>query len=95
MRVLFTDPVTSNCLEADVAASKTAAECIDALVNHGHLGNGEYCLVANGNTVLPNQSLGEAGVVDGSTVAIHKMETGASSIFGNREERVDTRARAL
>ena len=29
MRILFTDPVTSSCLEADVAASKTAAECID------------------------------------------------------------------
>jgi hypothetical protein len=77
MRVTFTDPLTSACLEADVTADKTAAQCINALTSSGHLGPGEYQLVANGITMSPGQSLGEAGVVDGSTVAILKKETGA------------------
>jgi hypothetical protein len=80
MRVLFADPMTSGCIEADVDASRTAAECIQSLVENDALRNGQYQLVVNGKTMPPNQSLADAGAVDGCTIAVHKIETGAISL---------------
>jgi hypothetical protein len=80
MRVLFTDPITSGCIEADVDASRTAAECIQSLVENDALRNGQYQLVVNGKTMPPNQSLADAGAVDGCTIAVHKIESGAISL---------------
>jgi hypothetical protein len=80
MRVLFTDPITSGCIEADVNASSTAAECFQSPVENDALRDGQYQLVVNGQTMSPNQSLADAGAVDGCTIAVHKIETGAISL---------------
>ena len=42
MKVIFTDPSTSDCLEVNVSPDKTAAQCIEALKSNGHLGPGSY-----------------------------------------------------
>ena len=77
MKVTFTDPMTSGCLIAQVSPTKTASECIQALKSNGLLGPGDYHLVVDEKAVPPNQTLGEAGVHEGGTVAIHRMEQGA------------------
>jgi hypothetical protein len=77
MQVTFTDPMTSDCLVANVSPAKTASGCIEALKSKQLLPAGDYHLAVNGRTLLPNQTLGEAGVRDGATVAIHRTEQGA------------------
>ena len=77
MSVTFTDPLTSDSLIAQVSPTKTASECIQALMGNGFLGAGSYHLVVNGKTLLPNQTLGDAGIAEGGTIAIHKIEQGA------------------
>ena len=77
MKVTFTDPITSDCLVAEVAPEMTAAECIHAMKQQGHLGTGEHHLAMDGRTLLPNQTFQDAGVQNGATVAIHRTEQGA------------------
>lgn len=77
MKVTFTDPMTSGCMVVQVAPTKTATECIQALKSNGLLGLGNFNLVANGKVLSPDQSLADGGVTEGGTVAIQKNETGA------------------
>lgn len=78
MKVMFTHPTTSKYLEAEVPATMTAEQCVTELLNSTFLDRGDYQLVANQCTMSPGQSLGAAGVVDGSTVVIHRLERGAT-----------------
>ena len=79
MKVTFTDPTTSSCFVAEVPPTITASECVQALKQEGHLGKHDYVLVVNGTTMSPGQTLGAAGVVDGDTAAILKLDRGARS----------------
>ena len=79
MSVTFTHPLTSDCVVAEVSPTRTASECIQALLGNGFLGAGSYHLVVNGKTMLPNQTLGNAGIAEGDTIPIHKIEQGAWS----------------
>ena len=78
MQVTFTDPTDSGCAVCQVAPTKTAAECIQALQSQGFLGPGSYHFVVNGQTMMPDQTLAQAGVADQATVVVYKMEQGAS-----------------
>jgi hypothetical protein len=80
MRVIFTHPNTSDYLEAEVDGDKTAAECLQAMIDHGMLERADHRLVVNGRTMTPDESLNAAGVVDGSTVGIVTIQTGASRV---------------
>ena len=77
MKITFADPNGSGYLIAQVSPNKTASECIQALVSGGLLGPARYQLAANGKTMWPDQTLEDAGVTEGDTVAIQKMEEGA------------------
>jgi len=77
MSVTFIHPLTSDSLIAQVSPTKTASECIQAMMGNGFLGAGSYHLVVNGKTLLPDQTLGEAGIAEGGTVTVHKIEQGA------------------
>ena len=77
MKITFTDPMTSGCLVAEVSPSKTASDCIQTMKQQNFLGVGTYMLTANGKVMLPDQTFADAGVTEGGTVAIQKMEQGA------------------
>ena len=77
MKITFTDPMTSGCLVAEVSPSKTASDCIQTMKQQNFMVVGTYMLTANGKVMLPDQTFADAGVTEGGTVAIQKMEQGA------------------
>lgn len=83
MQVTFLHPTTSEVFNADVDGHTSGQTCLEGLITEGFLERAQsgrpyaMTLSSSGRQILPQTTMAQAGVADGSVISVVQQEQGA------------------